>query len=75
MLEQIIPDFMKNWDNYETMPVRQFDLIIGDILDTLDNQSIEEAKQYMRGLRDGNRFGRKRPEMKKLTDNVIVIEE
>ena len=56
-------DFKKNWEKYETTPVRQFDLIIADILDVLNNESISEAKQYVRGLKDGNRFARKCPEI------------
>ena len=59
-------DFKKDWTNYETLPVLQFDLIMADIYDTLDKRGASEAKQYIRGLQDGNRFARKRPEMQLL---------
>ena len=57
-------DYEKNWDKYETMPIRQFDLFMGDILNLLNNKSVDEAKQYVRGLKDGNRFARKCPKIK-----------
>ena len=59
-------DFEKDWDGYETTPVRQFDLIMADILDVLNNSYVGDAKQYVRGLKDGNRFARKCPEIKPL---------
>ena len=67
--EGTIPDFKKSWGNYKTTPVRQLDLFLGDILDVLNNKSIDEANQYVRGLRDGNRFGRTRPEITKIGEN------
>ena len=62
-------DFKKNWENYETTVVRQFDLIIVDIFDTLDNRGVNEAKQYIRGLRGGNRFARECPKIKPLSES------
>lgn len=59
-------DFMQDWDNYQTAAVLQFDLIMADISDLLNNNPVNEVKQYVRGLRDGNRFSQKRPEMKPL---------
>jgi len=67
--EETIPDYKKSWDNYKTTPVRQLDLFLEDILDVLNNKPIGEAIQYVRGLRDGNRFGRERPEIKKIGEN------
>ena len=63
-------DFKKNWNNYETSAIRQFDLIMADILDVLDKKPVSEARQYIRGLRDGNRFSRKRPEIKLLDSDT-----
>lgn len=62
-------DFEKDWDNYETAPVRQFDLFMADIRNMLENNTLEETKQYVRGCQDGNRFARKCPEIKPLSDS------
>ena len=56
-------DYEKDWDKYKTPPVRQFDLIMRDILDILKKEPLREALQYVRGLRDGNRFARECPEI------------
>ena len=54
-------DFEQDWDKHKTPPVRQFDLIMADILDIFKNKPAGEAAQYIRGLRDGNRFARECP--------------
>ena len=59
-------DYEFNWDKYKTSPVRQFDLIIRDIAATLEAKGKDVAKEYMRGLVDGNRFARECPKMEKL---------
>ena len=59
--ENDMKDYEKDWDRFETTPIRQFDLNLAHILDVVQNKPKEEAIQYVRGLRDGNRFGRKCP--------------
>lgn len=59
-------DFEKNWDKHKTTPVRQFDLFMADILNMLQNNTIEETKHYVRGCREGNRFARECPPIKQV---------
>lgn len=69
--EIAMTDCEKNWDGYETAPIRQFDMILADIRNVLKTRPVDEAKQYVRGLQDGNRFARKCPEIKQIKEKHL----